>query len=309
MTAVGTVKTTNSLIERKNYLFSNRNFDHLKKGNKQRGIMPLNARIGLRKPTKQQSSLTLKWQKFKGKRFSTSNTSRAVESSLIRQICLSSKWQKKWQNLLKAKPKKTDNNVSKPVHLKPLARLSEWMRKKKSELAKLLAEATPETLLSLGIDATIVEKAKRKIVGFPQKEGGTKTPTFSMASESGDSHKDEHNDIEDDEPKAKSQRMDHTRSPTSPIVFSPTSPAPDGWEQDSGLDESMGENAGEPANVDEASVADIIEETWQATMEVHKKENDEATHTTWVENKQEWIGEYKEKLRSNEKNGSRYQPF
>ena len=71
----------------------------------------------------------------------------------------------------------------------------------------------------------------------------------------------------------------------------------------------MGENEGELDNVDEDSVAAIIEETWQTTMEVQKKENDEATHTTWVENKDEWIGEYKKKLQSNEKNGSRYQPY
>ena len=149
----------------------------------------------------------------------------------------------------------------------------------------------------------------RKIVGLPQKEGDTKTPTFSMASESGDSNKDEHNDTEDEEPKAKIQRTERVWSPTSPIVFSPTSPAPEEEEQDPSPDEPMGENEGELDNVDEDSVAAIIEETWQTTMEDHKKENDEATHTAWVENKDEWIGEYKKKLQSNEKNGSRYQPY
>ena len=130
-----------------------------------------------------------------------------------------------------------------------------------------------------------------------------------MASESGESSKDEHNDTEDDEPKAKVHRTERVWSPTSPIGFSPTSPAPEEEEQDPGPDEPMGENEGELDNVDEDSVAAIIEETWQTTMEDHKKENDEATHTAWVENKDEWIGEYKKKLQSNEKNGSRYQPY
>ena len=190
---------------------------------------------------------------------------------------------------------------------------------KKRELAKMLTEATPEFLRSLGIDATIVEKVKKQIVELPQKDDSTKAPTFSMASENGDSSKDEHNDTEDDEPRAKQiQRTDRAWSPTSPLVFSPTSPAP-GAQPSSppaspapsspGPDEPMGENEGEVDNLDEDSIAAIIEQTWQTTMEVHKKENDEDIHTTWVEHNEEWIGKHKDKLRTNEKNGSGYAPY
>ena len=190
---------------------------------------------------------------------------------------------------------------------------------KKRVLAKMLAEAKPETLRELGIDATVVENVKKQIVEPPQKDDCTKTPTFSMASENGDSTKDEQNDTEDDEPRAKKvQRTDRAWSPTSPLVLSPASPAPGEQSgspptspapQRPGLDEPMGENEGEVDNLDEDSIAAIIEQTWQTTMEVHKKDNDEDTHSTWVENKEEWIAKHKEKLRTNEKNGSGYAPY
>ena len=195
---------------------------------------------------------------------------------------------------------------------------------KKRVLAKMLAEAKPETLRELGIDATVVENVKKQIVELPQKDNGTKTPTFSMSSENGDSTKDEQNDSEDEDKRAKKvPRTDRAWSPTSQLVLSPsspdpaqpqsspaprsptTSPAPPSPEGD----ELMGEKGGELDNLDEDNIAATIEQTWQTTMELHKKDNDEDTHSSWVENKEEWIAKYKEKLRTNEKNGSGYAPY